>query len=217
MDTDPAAHDGTVPSERPTRSSGRRRWVPVVAAWAAVLALWFWYRHRLGTGNAETLQRLIDTARGNRWAVAAYILISVARPFVLFPATLVTVAGGMLFGAAPGVVIASGAANLSALIGHGLGRDKDQTWEVAQYLASLPSGGTACVAPLRHLNRAGKNGDLVVFVSDNQSWADFRLGGPATRGTPMAEEWERFRARNPRAPPPAVRQWPSPGGHWRPY
>ncbi|MFO0644166.1 MAG: hypothetical protein U0183_33395 [Polyangiaceae bacterium] len=76
---------------------------------------------------------------------------------------------------------------------------RDSVMTNAQYLASLPSGGTACVAPLRHLNRAGKNGDLVVFVSDNQSWADFRLGGPATRGTPMAEEWERFRARNPRA------------------
>lgn len=76
---------------------------------------------------------------------------------------------------------------------------RDSVMTNAQYLASLPSGGTACVAPLRHLNRAAKNGDLVVFVSDNQSWADFRLGGTTTRGTPMAEEWERFRARNPRA------------------
>jgi 60 kDa SS-A/Ro ribonucleoprotein len=38
-------------------------------------------------------------------------------------------------------------------------------------------------------------------VSDNQSWADFaRKGaGAHTRGTVMAEEWERFRARNPQA------------------
>jgi 60 kDa SS-A/Ro ribonucleoprotein len=71
----------------------------------------------------------------------------------------------------------------------------------AQYLASLPSGGTACSAPLRHLNRKSAKGDLVLYVSDNQSWADFALKGrtPATRGTAMAEEWERFRARNPKA------------------
>ena len=71
----------------------------------------------------------------------------------------------------------------------------------ARHLASLLGGGTACSAPLRHLNERGATGDVVVYVSDNQSWADFaRKGGDGcTRGTIMAEEWERFRARNPRA------------------
>lgn len=38
-------------------------------------------------------------------------------------------------------------------------------------------------------------------MSDNQSWADFARRGAAadTRGTVMAEEWERFRMRNPEA------------------
>jgi 60 kDa SS-A/Ro ribonucleoprotein len=78
---------------------------------------------------------------------------------------------------------------------------RDSVMTNAQYLASLPSGGTACSAPLRHLNARGAKGDLVVYVSDNQSWADFaRKGnGPFTRGTLMAEEWERFRARSPLA------------------
>lgn len=77
---------------------------------------------------------------------------------------------------------------------------RDSVMTNAQYLASLPSGGTACAAPLRHLNARGKKGDLVLYVSDNQSWADFGLSGlPHTRGTAMAEEWERFRARNPGA------------------
>jgi len=78
---------------------------------------------------------------------------------------------------------------------------RDSVMTNAQYLASLPSGGTACSAPLRHLNARGATGDLVVYVSDNQSWADFARKGaaPHTRGTIMAEEWERFRARNPRA------------------
>jgi 60 kDa SS-A/Ro ribonucleoprotein len=78
---------------------------------------------------------------------------------------------------------------------------RDSVMTNAQYFASLPSGGTACSAPLRHLNARGAKGDLVLYVSDNQSWADFALQGksPATRGTFMAEEWERFRARNPDA------------------
>jgi 60 kDa SS-A/Ro ribonucleoprotein len=78
---------------------------------------------------------------------------------------------------------------------------RDSVMTNAQYLASLPSGGTACSAPLRHLNAKGAKGDLVLYVSDTQSWVDFAgaRGSPATRGTVMAEEWERFRARNAEA------------------
>ena len=73
----------------------------------------------------------------------------------------------------------------------------------AERLASLPSGGTACSAPLRWLNARGEAPDVVVFVSDNQSWSDFRLATRPDRnangGTAMAEEWERLRGRNPKA------------------
>ncbi len=50
-------------------------------------------------------------------------------------------------------------------------------------------------------NERRVKGDLVVYVSDNMSWADFALvkTGYGTRGTIMAEEWMRFRARNPAA------------------
>lgn len=79
----------------------------------------------------------------------------------------------------------------------------DSVMTNAQYLASLPSGGTACSAPLRELNRQKAKGDLVVYVSDNMSWSDFGQSpakGPAfLRSTVMAEEWDRFRSRNPNA------------------
>ncbi|HWL84332.1 MAG TPA: hypothetical protein VNO21_00900 [Polyangiaceae bacterium] len=73
----------------------------------------------------------------------------------------------------------------------------DSVMTNAQYLASLPSGGTACSAPLRRLNEQRAKGDLVIYVSDNMSWADFARGtayGP--RATVMADEWETFRRRN---------------------
>jgi 60 kDa SS-A/Ro ribonucleoprotein len=83
----------------------------------------------------------------------------------------------------------------------------DSVMTNAERLAKLPAGGTACAAPLRWLNARGETPDLVVIVSDNQSWADFRLapnGAPGqrdtrTRGTVMAEEWEQIRARTPNA------------------
>jgi 60 kDa SS-A/Ro ribonucleoprotein len=71
----------------------------------------------------------------------------------------------------------------------------------ANVLSSLPSGGTSCSAPLRWLNERDHAPDLVVFMSDNQSWSDFRVtrNQSGSSGTVMAKEWERLRTRNPRA------------------
>jgi 60 kDa SS-A/Ro ribonucleoprotein len=66
----------------------------------------------------------------------------------------------------------------------------------ARALTSLTRGGTNCSAPLAELNRRGAAGDLVVLVSDNESWVDGRQGG---RGTATMQQWEAFRARNPAA------------------
>ena len=73
---------------------------------------------------------------------------------------------------------------------------RDSVMTNAQKLASLPSGGTNCSAPLRHLNKKHLDGDLVIFVSDNMSWVDGHGGG---RSTATMQEWEKFRTRNPRA------------------
>jgi 60 kDa SS-A/Ro ribonucleoprotein len=78
----------------------------------------------------------------------------------------------------------------------------------AAKLAAVGGGGTNCSAPLALLNRREARGDLVVFVSDNESWVDSRPGWllPTARGVPWntratatMQEWEAFRARNPRA------------------
>lgn len=73
---------------------------------------------------------------------------------------------------------------------------RDSVMTNAQKLAALPTGGTNCSAPLRHLNNVRGHGDLVIFVSDNMSWVDGHGGG---RSTATLQEWERFRTRNPRA------------------
>jgi 60 kDa SS-A/Ro ribonucleoprotein len=65
----------------------------------------------------------------------------------------------------------------------------------AQRMASVGAGGTDCSAPLRALNAASARADLVVFVSDNESWMDAQNG----RGTATMQQWERFRIRNPKA------------------
>jgi len=49
---------------------------------------------------------------------------------------------------------------------------------------------------VKWLNDRGRSPDLVVFVSDNQSWVD---AGNGRHGTAMMVEWERLKRRNRKA------------------
>ena len=66
----------------------------------------------------------------------------------------------------------------------------------ASKLAAVGGGGTNCSMPLGWLNDHGVTPDVVIFVSDNQSWVDGRNGG---QGTAMMREWSKVAARNPAA------------------
>jgi len=81
----------------------------------------------------------------------------------------------------------------------------------AQILSRLPSGGTDCSLPLRFLNEKRVAADLVIYVSDYESWMDAngntkhayaynRFGGVDTNpSTGMMVEWRLFKSRNPKA------------------
>lgn len=72
---------------------------------------------------------------------------------------------------------------------------RDSVMTNAERLASIGGGGTNCSAPLALLNQKKINADLVILVSDNESWVDTRHG----RGTATMEEWEKFKVSNPKA------------------
>lgn len=73
---------------------------------------------------------------------------------------------------------------------------RDSVMTNAKRLSSLWGGGTNCSAPLKKLNNEKAKGDLVIYVSDNQSWMDKNLGGQATA---TMKQWEIFKSRNPNA------------------
>ena len=72
---------------------------------------------------------------------------------------------------------------------------RDSVMTNAAKLASIGGGGTNCSAPLARLNARHERGDLVIFVSDNESWVDAGAG----RGTATMREWNVFKERNPGA------------------
>jgi 60 kDa SS-A/Ro ribonucleoprotein len=74
--------------------------------------------------------------------------------------------------------------------------ENDTIMHNAERLAAIGGGGTNCSAPLAWLNREHVRADVVVFVSDNESWIDAGRGG---RATATLNEWRRFKRRNPTA------------------
>ena len=72
---------------------------------------------------------------------------------------------------------------------------RDSVMTNARALARIGGGGTNCSAPLALLNAEGAKVDLVVLVSDNESWVDARRGG----ATQTLREWELLKQRNPQA------------------
>ena len=72
---------------------------------------------------------------------------------------------------------------------------RDSVMTNALRLASIGGGGTNCSAPLAKLNHRRAEGDLVIFISDYESWVDAR----GRRGTATMKEWNVFKDRNPGA------------------
>ncbi|HEX7813756.1 vWA domain-containing protein [Dyella sp.] len=72
---------------------------------------------------------------------------------------------------------------------------RDSVMTQATQLASLCGGGTRVSAPLAQLNKEKAAIDLLVLVSDNESWRDTNRG-PATA---TMQEWARIKQRCPQA------------------
>lgn len=76
---------------------------------------------------------------------------------------------------------------------------RDSVMTIAEQLARIGGGGTNCSAPLAQLNRERAEVDVVVYVSDNESWVDARGRNGYGQRTATMDEWIKLRARNPNA------------------
>jgi 60 kDa SS-A/Ro ribonucleoprotein len=73
---------------------------------------------------------------------------------------------------------------------------RDSVMTNAAKLAAIGGGGTNCSAPIRQLVQEKAEVDLVIIVSDNESWVDAR---PKGRGTGLMEAWQELKVKNPNA------------------
>lgn len=88
----------------------------------ALVAVWVFYLSTTDSSPASSAQALVDTLRDSVWAAPAFVAVYAVRPLILFPATLLTLAGGVLFGPVAGTALTVVAANLSAMVAYGFAR-----------------------------------------------------------------------------------------------
>lgn len=68
-------------------------------------------------------------------------------------------------------------------------------FKMADELASLCGGGTHTALPMERLNKEQAQVDVMIYFSDNESWADEQSG----RNTQMMKEWQILKQRCPQA------------------
>lgn len=96
--------------------------IGVAIVWVAAILVW---RNHQTTNDLSTTgagQRFLDAIGSSWWGALAYVGVYLIRPIVLFPASVLTVMGGILFGAWIGVLVVVVAANASAMVAYGVGR-----------------------------------------------------------------------------------------------
>ena len=73
---------------------------------------------------------------------------------------------------------------------------KNKVMANTKVLSSVGGGSTDCAQPLAHLNNEGAKVDVVIFVSDYESWTGYH---GITGATQMQGQWDLLKIRNPNA------------------
>lgn len=98
-----------------------RRLIAILFWGSLVLAYWIFARNNQGELNTA----LYDVAQFlsfSIWGPAIYIGLYIIRPLIFFPATLITLIGGFIFGPLWGILYAIIGSNASAMLAYVVGR-----------------------------------------------------------------------------------------------
>jgi len=110
--------------------------IAVGLGWAGVIAVYVAYTRSNGLSTLEAAEELRGSLADNWWGPALFVAVYTLRPLVLFPASILTILGGLAFGPIWGTIWTTIAANLSTATTYGVGRTFGNP-EVARRLSRL--------------------------------------------------------------------------------
>ncbi len=130
-----------------------------LAIWATLIVTYVAFSRANDLGPLAAVRAIIGLMTASAWGPLLYIVIYAVRPLLFFSATLLTLAGGFIFGPVWGVVYTVIASNLSAMVAYGMGRyfgegflDVDQmgSW-TERYTTRMRAHGFATVLIMRFI------------------------------------------------------------------
>jgi uncharacterized membrane protein YdjX (TVP38/TMEM64 family) len=86
-----------------------------------LIAGYQWYANANQLSPLQVVQQLLDFMTNGFWGPIIYILLYAIRPLILFPSTVLTLAGGFVYGPVWGVVYTVIASNISSTIAYFIG------------------------------------------------------------------------------------------------
>ncbi|MBK7450990.1 MAG: TVP38/TMEM64 family protein [Anaerolineales bacterium] len=127
--------------------------------WVGLVALYQGYAASNGLSPLQVVQQLLDFMKNGVWGVLIYIVLYAVRPLILFPSTILTLAGGFVFGPVPGVLYTIVASNISSTIafyvgrffGEGLLKDDGSDGLVQKYARRLRENSFETVMVMRFI------------------------------------------------------------------
>ena len=84
--------------------------------WVLLIATYQWYAKSNELSSWEVAQRILNFLTDGFWGPLVYIALYAVRPLILFPATILSIAGGFVFGPILGVIYTIIASNISSTI-----------------------------------------------------------------------------------------------------
>lgn len=90
--------------------------------WALLIAGYQWYAKSNHLSSLEVAQKLLNFLKDGFWGPLIYVGLYALRPLILFPSTILTLAGGFVFGPVLGVIYTIVASNISSTIAYYVGR-----------------------------------------------------------------------------------------------
>lgn len=139
----------------------RRHWQKIMALlfWLLLIGGYQWYALSNHLSPLAVLQQVITVLKSNVFGVLLFIVLYTLRPLILFPATVLTLGAGLVFGPVWGVVYTIIGSNLSALLAFFVGRflgegllDGERTKAIVEhYTERLRNNSFATVLTMRFI------------------------------------------------------------------
>lgn len=170
-------------NQTPSPTFWQRHWSKAVALilWLALLGGYFWYTRQNDLTLADSVSSIADLLTNSFFGPLLYILIYAGRPLLFFPATILTLLGGFLFGPL-GILYTIVGSNASAMVTFGIGwflgedvlQDEEKSGVIQKYTRRMRENSFETVLIMRLIFLPY---DLVNYVSGflKINWKAFLL------------------------------------------